>query len=179
LLPAGATRVYIGIGSNLGVPQQQLDSALAALSSLDSAHLIACSGLYRGPALGLAPQPDYVNAVAALACGLEPLVLLDRLQAIEDDHGRVRTGERWAPRTLDLDILLFGECRLDTPRLVVPHPEMARRAFVLVPLAELAPDLEVPGLGAVADLAAVLLPSGLRRFAGAPVAPARPPGLAS
>ncbi len=129
--------VYIGLGSNLAAPEQQLRQALAALAELPTSRWIGASGLYSSESL-LPGQPRYTNAVAALATELEPLALLDALQAIENDQGRERL-ERWGPRTLDLDILLFGERVIDVPRLKVPHYQMQARAFVLYPLAELVP----------------------------------------
>lgn len=138
------TRVYIGLGSNLAEPQRQLAAALEALDRLPQCRLAAVSSLYASDPLGPADQPRYVNAVAALDCGLAPLALLDALQAIEREQGRERKAERWGPRTLDLDILLFGDLQLDEERLSVPHYHMHARAFVLYPLAEIAPDLRLP-----------------------------------
>ncbi|RRW43948.1 2-amino-4-hydroxy-6-hydroxymethyldihydropteridine diphosphokinase [Pseudomonas luteola] len=133
-------RVYIGLGSNLAEPRTQLESALAALSTLPQSRLVSRSSLYGSDPLGPADQPRYVNAVAALDTALEPLALLDELQAIEQQQGRVRKDERWGPRTLDLDILLFGSHTINEPRLTVPHYHMHARAFVLYPLAEIASD---------------------------------------
>lgn len=138
-------QVYIGLGSNLGNPQQQLREALAALAQLPHSELLRHSALYSSEPLGPADQPRYVNAVALLATHLEPLALLEQLQHIEQTHGRVRKDERWGPRTLDLDILLFGQQQIDIPRLQVPHYHMHARAFVLYPLAEIAgEDLLLP-----------------------------------
>jgi 2-amino-4-hydroxy-6-hydroxymethyldihydropteridine diphosphokinase len=138
------SRVYIGLGSNLAQPAQQLRAALDAMAALPDTQLIAVSSLYASKPLGPADQPDYVNAVAALDTALEPLTLLDCLQQIELQQGRQRKAERWGPRTLDLDILLFGEQRIDLPRLQVPHYHLQERPFVLYPLAEIAPDLQLP-----------------------------------
>lgn len=129
--------VYVGLGSNLAAPEQQLRQALAALAALPDSHWIGASALYSSESL-LLGQPRYTNAVAALSTDLAPLALLDALQAIENAQGRERL-ERWGPRTLDLDILLFGERVIDEPRLKVPHYHMQARAFVLHPLAELVP----------------------------------------
>ncbi len=129
------TRAYIGLGSNLDQPTEQLRSALQALDQIDGTRLAAASALYTSDSL-LPGQPRYTNAVAALDTSLAPLALLDALQAIENDQGRVRK-ERWGPRTLDLDILLFGHQVIDVPRLQVPHYHMHARPFVLYPLAEL------------------------------------------
>ena len=136
-------RIYIGMGSNLAAPQQQLRSAIDALAQLPGTTLAGVSAFYQSDSL-LPGQPRYTNAVAALDCDLAPLDLLDALQAIENDQGRQRV-ERWGPRTLDLDILLCGDRLIDEPRLKVPHYQMHLRAFVLYPLAELAPaNLQLP-----------------------------------
>lgn len=145
-------RVYIGLGSNLATPLEQLRSALAALAALPQTQLVAQSSFYASDPLGPADQPRYVNAVAALDTELSPLALLDALQTIELEQGRTRKAERWGPRTLDLDILLFGERQLDEPRLTVPHYHMHARAFVLYPLAEIAPDLQLPDDRALTEL---------------------------
>ena len=131
------TRAYIGLGSNLDAPAEQLQNAFQALDQATGTRLVATSSLFTSDSL-LPGQPRYTNAVAALDTSLEPLALLDALQAIENDQGRVRK-ERWGPRTLDLDILLFGDQLIDVPRLQVPHYHMHARAFVLYPLAELVP----------------------------------------
>ncbi|WP_375741447.1 2-amino-4-hydroxy-6-hydroxymethyldihydropteridine diphosphokinase [Pseudomonas boanensis] len=138
-------RAYIGLGSNLADPIVQLRSALAVIAQIPGTHLATVSSLYASDPLGPPDQPRYVNAVAAVDTELAPLQLLEALQAIEQSHGRVRKDERWGPRTLDLDILLFGERCIDEPRLQVPHYHMHARAFVLYPLAEIAPDLQLPG----------------------------------
>lgn len=130
-------RIYIGMGSNLAAPADQLRNAVDALAQLPQTALIGVSAFYQSDSL-LPGQPRYTNAVAALDSCLAPLDLLDALQAIENDQGRERN-ERWGPRTLDLDILLFGDRLIDEPRLKVPHYHMQARAFVLYPLAELAP----------------------------------------
>jgi 2-amino-4-hydroxy-6-hydroxymethyldihydropteridine diphosphokinase len=149
---AGVT-AYIGLGSNLSDPEAQVGRALAELTAIPRSELIACSALYRTAPVGPADQPDYVNAVVSLRTGLSPRELLEALQAIERGHGRQRNGTRWGPRTLDLDILLYGDRRVAEPGLRVPHPEMARRAFVLVPLADVAPaGLWVPDVGALEEL---------------------------
>ncbi len=130
-------RIYIGMGSNLADPAEQLRSAIQALAQLPDSRFAGVSAFYQSDSL-LPGQPRYTNAVAAIDSELEPLELLDALQAIEIDQGRERH-ERWGPRTLDLDILLFGDRLIDTPRLKVPHYHMQARPFVLYPLAELAP----------------------------------------
>ncbi len=149
-----AVRAYVGLGANLGDARASLRAALDALARLPATRLAAVSSLYRTRPHGPQDQPDFLNAVAALETALAPLELLERLQAIEAAAGRRRDGPRWGPRTLDLDLLLHGAARLRTPRLVLPHPRIAERPFVLVPLAELDPALEVPGAGPVAALRA-------------------------
>jgi 2-amino-4-hydroxy-6-hydroxymethyldihydropteridine diphosphokinase len=148
-----STLVYIGLGSNLQDPSRQVFSAFAALADLPSSRLVNCSRLYRSPPLGPPGQPDYVNAATLLDTGLGPLELLDALQAIERSRGRHRDGTRWGPRTLDLDLLLYGDQTMENKRLRLPHPDMHRRAFVLVPLADIAPpDLLIPGKGVLHEL---------------------------
>ncbi|MEJ2426832.1 MAG: 2-amino-4-hydroxy-6-hydroxymethyldihydropteridine diphosphokinase, partial [Candidatus Thiodiazotropha sp.] len=114
------THVYIGLGSNLENPRQQVVEALEALKGLSDSRVLCHASLYRTPPVGPRNQPDFINAVASLATRLEPHVLLDALQAIEHQHRRVRDGVRWGPRTLDLDLLLYGDRCIDTPRLQVP-----------------------------------------------------------
>lgn len=158
------TRVYIGLGSNLATPHQQLNAALAALARIEQTQLVAQSSFYASDPLGPADQPRYLNAVAALDTQLSPLQLLDALQAIELEQGRERKDQRWGPRTLDLDILLFGQQILNEPRLTVPHYHMHARAFVLYPLAELAPDLQLPDGRTLAALLAECPFEGLERL---------------
>ncbi|MWV11663.1 2-amino-4-hydroxy-6-hydroxymethyldihydropteridine diphosphokinase [Pseudomonas sp. R-28-1W-6] len=158
-------RVYIGLGSNLAEPRQQLRASLAALAALPDSRLTAVSSLYASDPLGPPDQPRYVNAVAALDTALTPLQLLDALQAIELEQGRVRKEQRWGPRTLDLDILLFGQRTLDEPRLSVPHYHMHARAFVLYPLAEIAADLLLPDGRTLHSLLAACPYVGLERLA--------------
>jgi 2-amino-4-hydroxy-6-hydroxymethyldihydropteridine diphosphokinase len=134
-------RVYIGMGSNLAAPAEQLQQAISALAALPLSQWVGVSSFYLSDSL-LPGQPRYTNAVAALDTQLQPLALLDALQAIELNQGRERH-ERWGPRTLDLDILTFGERLIDEPRLKVPHYHLQARAFVLYPLAELDPALQL------------------------------------
>ncbi|MGH8369338.1 MAG: 2-amino-4-hydroxy-6-hydroxymethyldihydropteridine diphosphokinase [Gammaproteobacteria bacterium] len=145
---------YIGLGSNQDHPVRQVRSAIDELAQLPSTRLLKSSPLYKSAPLGPADQPDYINAVAALETGLAPPALLAELQTIERQHGRVRGASRWGPRSLDLDLLLYGEVRIDTPELQVPHPGLPERLFVLYPLADIAPDLEVPGYGPLRQLLA-------------------------
>lgn len=149
--PHTPVRAYVGLGSNLESPRTQVERAFAALAGLPRTRLAGRSRLYRSDPLGPPGQPDYVNAVAALDTALEPLALLDALQSIEHAHGRVRT-LRWGPRTLDLDLLLYGTRISRCARLTLPHPRLHERAFVLYPLADLAPGLTVPGSGFLPDL---------------------------
>jgi len=142
--------VYIGVGSNLADPQTQVRQAIDALSRLTDRDFMA-SSLYCSPPMGPSDQPDYINAVVYLETKLQPLELLQRLQAVEQQQGRVRT-ERWGARTLDLDLLLYSDLTLDSDILTIPHPGIAERDFVLVPLNEIAPDLAIPELGPVAYL---------------------------
>jgi len=125
---------------------------------------VQCSSVYETEPMGPADQPDFLNAVVALHTQMPALDLLDVLQNIESLHGRVRDGERWGPRTLDLDLLLYGEHIIDTPRLSVPHPGIAERSFVLLPLQELEPELVVPGKGAISTLATQCRQFGIRRL---------------
>lgn len=146
-------QVYIGLGSNLSAPQQQLDAALNTLAQLAKTRLVAVSAYYSSAPLGPANQPRYTNAAAQLETSLAPHELLDQLQAIELNQGRERKAERWGPRTLDLDILLFGERIIDDARLCIPHYHMHARPFVLLPLAELCPaDFKLPDGRKLADL---------------------------
>jgi len=141
-----SVRAYIGLGSNLADPVAQVKQALDALASVSSSTLIARSRLYQSPALvkpGCAAQPDYINAVAALDTALSSTELLTALQALEQQQGRVRC-ERWSARTLDLDLLLYGQQTLQTPTLTLPHYALTERAFVVLPLLEIAPDLVLP-----------------------------------
>lgn len=158
-------RAYIGLGSNLTEPLKQLQAALSAIAELPHSRLAATSSFYASDPLGPADQPRYVNAVAALDTALEPLELLDALQRIEREQGRVRKAERWGPRTLDLDILLFGNRLLNEERLTVPHYHMHARAFVLYPLAEIVPSyLQLPDGRRLNQLLAACPYVGLERL---------------
>jgi 2-amino-4-hydroxy-6-hydroxymethyldihydropteridine diphosphokinase len=149
-----ATQAYVALGANLGNAQAALQSAAAALGSLPGTRLKQLSSFYRTAPIG-ASGPDYVNAVAAVSTSLSAPELLDALRAIETEAGRARPYPN-APRTLDLDLLFYGSGRIDSPRLTVPHPRWSKRAFVLLPLSEIAPELVSPELlQAVADQAAV------------------------
>lgn len=137
-------RCYIGLGANLAQPLAQLQQAVAALRLLPASQLVAVSSFYGSKPMGPQDQPDYVNAVAALDTELLPEALLDALQQIEQQQGRQRKDERWGPRTLDLDILLYGNDIINSERLTVPHYGLKQREFVLYPLAEIAPNLSLP-----------------------------------
>jgi 2-amino-4-hydroxy-6-hydroxymethyldihydropteridine diphosphokinase len=150
-------RAFVGLGGNLGNAEATLVDALMALDMIPQTTMRRHSKLYRTPAWGMTEQPDFVNAAAELQTRLSPRVLLDRLLAIEERFGRVRSeGEKWGPRRLDLDLLAYGEESLDEPGLHLPHPHLHERAFVLVPLAEIAADLLIPGQGKVGDLLAAV-----------------------
>lgn len=154
-------RAYIGLGSNLADPQAQLVRAVESLRRLPDSRLAALSRFYRSRPMGPADQPDYCNAVAMIDTRLDAHELLDALQSIENAQGRVRGPQRWGPRTLDLDLLLYGAEIIDTDRLKVPHPGIAERNFVLYPLAELSPELVLPDGRSVQALLAACTPEGL------------------
>ena len=152
-------RACIGLGGNVGDAAATLRAAFDALERLPGTHLLARSRFYRTPAWGNEAQPDFVNAAALLDTTLEPQALLDALLSVERAFGRERR-ERWGPRTLDLDLLLYGDEVIDVPGLRVPHPHLHERAFVLRPLADIAPQANVPGRGRVAELLARVDSSG-------------------
>ncbi len=161
------TTAWIGLGANLGDAVATVRSALAALDRLPGSRRVVTSSLYRSRPLGPADQPDYINAVAALETDLSASDLLSHLQRIEADHGRIRSGLRWGPRTLDLDILLHGDTISSDARLTLPHPGLCQRPFVLHPLHEVAPQLAIPGHGVVQALLAGCPPDGLDVIASA------------
>lgn len=156
-----AVDVFIGLGSNLDDPVDQVQRAFVELDALPASRLTDRSPLYLSKPHGPPDQPDYVNAVARLRSTLDPEALLDGLQAIERAHDRVR-GRRWGARTLDLDLLLYGDHEIDTRRLVVPHPQLRRRAFVIAPLHDIAPSLAIPGGGTPSTLLRRVGTQGLR-----------------
>lgn len=151
--PEARGRAYIGLGGNLGDPLLQLRAAVAELAALPRTRFACCSAPYRSAPVGFADQPDFVNAVCRLDTAFAPPELLAALLAIERRHERAR-GHAGGPRTLDLDLLLYDALRLDHPGLQLPHPRMHERAFVLYPLHEIEPGLELPGRGPVAALLA-------------------------
>ncbi|CNH24516.1 2-amino-4-hydroxy-6-hydroxymethyldihydropteridinepyrophosphokinase [Yersinia massiliensis] len=154
-------RVYIALGSNQSMPLQQVKTALEALAHLPRTRLVACSPFYRTKPLGPQDQPDFLNAVVALDTSLPPEQLLDHTQAIERNQGRVRKEQRWGPRTLDLDIMLYGDQVITTDRLTVPHYGLKEREFMLYPLADIAPDLIFPDGEALATRLALVDKNGL------------------
>lgn len=155
------TLVYIALGSNQADPLEQVNSALAALAAIPESRVLAVSSFYRTPPLGPADQPDYLNAAVALETTLEAEVLLRHTQDIELRHGRVRKAERWGPRTLDLDIMLFGDQTIHSERLTVPHYDIRNRAFMLIPLLDIAPLCRFPDGTAAADILANLSQEGI------------------
>lgn len=159
-------RAFIGLGGNEGDVAAALTAALRALDALPQSRLIARSRFYRTPAWGQVDQPDFINAAAELETALPARALLDALLEIERSLGRVRRAEgRWGPRTVDLDLLLYGDQRIDLPGLVVPHPHLHQRAFVLLPLLDIAPSLSIPGHGDAAALLAGCDASGIEALA--------------
>ena len=157
-------RCYIGLGANLTTPIAQLQRAVVALQQLPDSHLVAVSSFYGSKPMGPQDQPDYVNAVAAIDTRLLPEPLLDALQQIEQQQGRVRKAERWGPRTLDLDILLYGNDTISSDRLTVPHYGLREREFVLYPLHEIAPELSLPDGTVLSSLLAQVALNGLQKL---------------
>lgn len=155
---------YIGLGSNIKDPETQITSALAHIHQHPQISIQQCSHLYASAPMGPQDQPDYINAVCKITTGLTPIELLDFLQSIENAHGRERIGEKWGPRTLDLDILLFNNLAMDNARLTLPHYGMAQREFVLVPLFEIVPDLMMQDGKSIASWVADCSLEGLRRL---------------
>ncbi|QIL20402.1 2-amino-4-hydroxy-6-hydroxymethyldihydropteridine diphosphokinase [Thermomonas sp. HDW16] len=156
------TLAAVGLGANLGDAAATLRDAIAELAQLPETTLLRASRLYRTPAWGRTEQPDFINAVALVETDLPARELLDALLTIERQFGRVRLdGERWGPRTLDLDLLLYGDVVIDEPGLRVPHPHLHERAFALLPLADIAPDMAIPGIGSVAAIAAGMAVDGI------------------
>jgi len=156
--------VYLGLGANLNAPRKQIHAAVAALKALKDVEFVCVSHDYASKPMGPQDQPDYVNAVACVKTALEPEQLLDLTQAIELEHGRVRKEERWGPRTLDIDILLFGNDVIDTPRLTVPHYGLTEREFVVYPLFEIAPTLVLPNNQSLADITKTLPLNDLQKL---------------
>tara|TARA_R110002050_G_scaffold185750_2_gene319875 strand:- start:3139 stop:3624 length:486 start_codon:yes stop_codon:yes gene_type:complete len=158
-----AVQVYVALGANLAEPLQQLDVAVTALKTLALNNTLSVSAYYRSKPMGDVIQPDYVNAVAGFQTELLPIELLDALQDIEQQQGRLRL-ERWGPRTLDLDLLLYGTQHINQPRLCVPHYGMKQRSFVLVPLADIAPTLTLPCNTSLESLISVTMRDELQKL---------------
>ncbi|MEH6626790.1 MAG: 2-amino-4-hydroxy-6-hydroxymethyldihydropteridine diphosphokinase [Motiliproteus sp.] len=156
-------KAFIGLGSNLEDPRQQVLTAIQQLSKLDGTKLLQQSSLYRSDPVGPANQPDFINAVVSIQTRFTPLALLDQLQAIEQLHRRVRK-EHWGPRTLDLDLLLYDNQTIALPRLTVPHPFLTQRNFVLYPLAEISPELYLPDGSLLSTILARCLMGSLQRL---------------
>ena len=154
---------YVALGANIGDPTATVLAAFAALANLADSRVVHTSSLYRTAPVGLKNQPDFINAVAMLETGLPPEELLDALLDLEARFGRVRR-DRNGPRTLDLDLLLYDDIELDLPRLTLPHPRLHLRAFVLLPLAEVAPDLAIPRRGSVAAWLPAVANQGIVRL---------------
>lgn len=159
-------RAFVGLGGNMGDPVAQIKAALSALDRSPQTRLIRHSGFYRTPPWGITEQAEFVNAVAEIETALSPRQLLQALLRIEVEAGRVRGEQRWGPRLIDLDLLLYGDARIDEEDLHVPHPRMLGRAFVMVPLAELEPSLSLPDHGPVNELLDALDQSQCIRLSG-------------
>jgi len=153
---------YIGIGSNLDSPGEQVTQAIAELYALPNCVVTSVSSLYRSAPAGLTDQADFINAAAAMLTHMSAHELLTALQDIEDTHGRDRSGTRWGPRTLDLDLLVYSGQVIEDDLLSVPHPRIRERNFVLLPLCELAAHLLVPGMGCVTDLVGAMTKKNAR-----------------
>lgn len=163
-ISAETVEAYIGLGSNLGNSIETLNSAYQAIAALKTTEALALSGFYQTKPMGPQDQPDYVNAVAKIRTELTAQALLQALQAIENQHGRIRL-QRWGARTLDLDLLLYGQAIISTENLQVPHPGLAERNFVLYPLADIAPaDLMIPDQGSLAQLLAACPANDMQRL---------------
>ena len=154
---------YVALGANLGAPAATIRAAFGALANLPESRVVHCSSLYRTAPVGNTEQPEFINAVAALETTLAPESLLDALFDIEARFGRIRA-EKNGPRTLDLDLLLYNNQQLNLPRLTLPHPRLHLSAFVLYPLAELAPDLQLPGRGSIAAWLPAVANQGISRL---------------
>ncbi|HKB84085.1 MAG TPA: 2-amino-4-hydroxy-6-hydroxymethyldihydropteridine diphosphokinase [Burkholderiales bacterium] len=157
---------FVGLGANLENPLHQVRQAISELDAIDRTRMVAVSSLYRSAPVGYADQPDFINAVAKVQTGLSPRELLDALHAVENRHGR-RRSVRNAPRTLDLDLLLYAKLAVCEEGLTLPHPRMHERAFVLLPLAEIAPDAHLPGYAPLSQLLAQVDRSGVEKLGDA------------
>ncbi len=155
---------YIGAGSNLDDPRAQVLRALEKLAGIPRTRVVLTSPLYLSKPFGPIAQPDFVNAAAGLLTQLDPVELLAELRGIEKALGRPDQRQKWGPRIIDLDLLVYGRERRSDPELTLPHPGIVERNFVLYPLADIAPDLDVPGLGRVAELRGRVTSEGIRRL---------------
>jgi len=162
-------RAFVGLGGNLGEPSATLREAIRELDGLPATRLLRASRFYRSAAWGVKDQPDFINAVALLETQLDARALLDALLQLERSHGRDRDAEtRWGPRTLDLDLLLYGDAVIDEPGLRVPHPHLHERAFALVPMVEIAPEAKIPGHGLARELLPVIAMAGIEMLDSLP-----------
>ena len=157
-------KAWLGLGSNQQQPMDQLTEALGRLTETKGIGILRTSSFYRTPPWGDEQQDDFINAVVQIETSLEPLNLLGELKTIENLMGRKRSGRRWGPRLIDIDLLLYGDQQLYMDELEVPHPRMHERAFVLIPLAELDPELDIPGRGSVENLLQQVDCSGIKRL---------------
>ena len=160
-------QVYIGLGSNQGDAIDNVCRAIEELGGSNSIQLVRCSSLYRSAPVGYLDQPDFVNAVCQVSTSLSAEEFLEVLQQLEQKAGRRRDGVRWGPRVLDLDLLLYDNAVMESEALVIPHPRMHQRAFVLYPLQEISPGLQIPGKGSVDELAALCAGQDCDRLEGA------------
>jgi 2-amino-4-hydroxy-6-hydroxymethyldihydropteridine diphosphokinase len=154
---------YIGVGSNLDDPRSQVLRAISRLAELPTTRVVLTSPLYVSQPFGPVAQPHFFNAVVGVLTQLDPLTLLAQLRSLEAALGRPEKRERWGPRVIDLDVLVYGRERRNDPELTLPHPGIVERNFVLYPLTDIAPDLDIPGLGRVTELKGLVTPEGLRR----------------
>jgi 2-amino-4-hydroxy-6-hydroxymethyldihydropteridine diphosphokinase len=157
-------QVYIGLGSNLALPEKQIQAACKSLASIPKTALIKCSSLYQSQPMGPQDQPDYVNAVALIETDLSAASLLQHTQLIETQQGRIRKANKWGPRTLDLDMLLYGSQQINSEHLTVPHAGIKHREFVLYPLYEITPDLTFPCGEKLSDLLLTCPIKGLQKM---------------
>jgi 2-amino-4-hydroxy-6-hydroxymethyldihydropteridine diphosphokinase len=157
-------RAFIALGSNLQDPAAQVSSALREIAELPGTRLLRHSSLYRTAPVGYDNQPDFINAAAEVSTTQQPLALLRALLGLEARHGRERPFAN-APRVLDLDLLIYDDQVMQTPELTLPHPRLYERGFVLFPLAEIAPDLDIPGKGRVSDLISACQDQGMEKMA--------------
>lgn len=157
---------WLGLGANLQQPLAQLNESIQRISHTPGVAVLQVSSFYKTPPWGDEDQPDFINAVVRIETSLAPIELLHHMQSIETDMGRVRKGRRWGPRLIDIDVLLYADQSIDSKELSLPHPRMHQRAFVLLPLCELEPEIEIPGRGRAGSLLAGLSSDGITLCAG-------------